>query len=567
MTQSLLRPIILIFMKTKGMKNLYLSAIILALTLSQSLQAGTYQEVVSILETNCTFSSCHDSTNPVSGLDFTASDSDIHSQLVNADPQNSVALAEGLKLVDPGYPQRSLLYQKINYGLHADSELATGMGDGMPTGGNAMSAKDIEMVRQWIYFGAKSNSDTDVNPSTLENYYNGDGLAPIVAPAPPAEDEGFQLHFGQIFLDPLEERELIYRHDLNNPEELEINRIEVMMNSESHHFLFFNFEEGSEENQDQGIIPITLFSSATGQAVAITSDTKMIGGWAYPGEYDLPAGTAFKWPANAVLKFNYHILNYSSTGVLPAEIYVNIYTQPAGTAVKEMYSDFFLDNPGNLVIPQGEHTFDWTFDFNNPNGDSIHVWTLGAHTHSLGTDFDMYAWSPVSGIGDQIYEGFYNFDYSVNQGFYDYAEPPFRIFDGFLSMSGNEGFQIEADYNNDTGNTVTFGLTTEDEMFGFFMQYIRGSTSELPSDPGTSVIETFSTNWNIQPNPAQDYVQISTDEPSEFSIFDAIGKVIFSSSEITNTYDLDTSNLKDGIYFVQLGTGDAVETKKLIISH
>lgn len=551
------------------MKNLYLLTLVIAFTSFQSLYAGTYQEVTSILETNCTFSSCHDAASPIAGLDFTASDANIHAQLVNANPENSMASAAGLKLVDPGYPERSYLYHKINYGLHADSELDASMGGSMPTGGNAMSSADIETVRQWILYGAKSNNDTDVDVSTLENYYNGDGLTPLTPLAPPAAGEGFQLHFGQIFLDPLEEKELIYRYDLGNEDPLEITRIEVAMNSESHHFLFFNFEEGAENNQDQGIIPITFLSSATGQAVAITGDTKMIGGWAYPGDYSLPEGTAFSWPDNATLKFNYHILNYSSTGVLPAEIYVNIYTQPAGTAVMEMNSDFFLDNPNNLVLQPGETTKEWTFPFNVPGGDSIHIWTLGAHTHALGTDFDIFAWDQ-NGVGAQIYEGFYNLDYTVNQGFYNYAEPPFRIFDEFHSVGPGEGLHMVADFNNTTGGLVTFGLTTEDEMFGIFMQWLEGDISQLPQEEdstGVSILETDIVKWNITPNPAQDFVQINTDKSTEVSVYDAIGRVISRTQDITSQLQLNTSEWKDGVYFVQIGSGDAIQTKKLVISH
>jgi len=549
------------------MKNLYITILIIALSSTQSLFAGTYQDVVTILETNCTFSSCHDSDNPVSGLDFTAPDANIHAQLVNANPQNSMAAAAGLKLVDPGYPQRSYLYQKINYGLHADSALDPSMGGGMPTGGNAMDPEDIELVRQWIYYGAKSNNSTDIDPSTLSDYYNGDGLDPITPLDPPPADEGFQLHFGQMFLEPGDEQEIIYRYDLGNTEDLEITRIEVAMNSESHHFLFFSFEEGAENNQSQGILP-SGFN-------AITTDTKMIGGWAYSTDYELPGGTAFKWPAEATLKFNYHILNYSSTGVLPAEIYVNIYTQPAGTAVMEMQSDFFLDDPFNLIIPPGVQTFDWTLPINFLSNDSVHVWTLGSHTHALGTRFDIYAWNQESGVGDQVYDGFYNLDYTQYLGFYSYDEPAFRTFDDFLSLGPNEGLHMEAEYNNNTGSLVTFGLTTEDEMFGIFTQYLIGDISQLPGPEDSvevSIQDTDLASWNIKPNPAHNYVQISTEGLYTVTIYDAIGKVVMNTTEVNNELNLNTSEWKAGVYFVQIGSGDfdsaqTVQTKKLIISH
>jgi len=148
-------------------------------------QAGTFDDVVSIMNTSCAFSTCHDSDNPAAGLDFSLSANEIHTQLINIVPQNPVAASKNNKLVKPGDPARSFLYRKMNYGLHEDSNLETGENQPMPTGGQ-LEDHQIELVRQWILFGAKNDGQTYIDPELLEEYYTDGGLDMIEAPAPPA---------------------------------------------------------------------------------------------------------------------------------------------------------------------------------------------------------------------------------------------------------------------------------------------------------------------------------------------------------------------------------------------
>ena len=562
----------------------YLLTFLCIILCSATTQAGTFDDVKTILSTSCAYSSCHDATNPAAGLDFSAG-ADIYSQLVGVAPFNSEAAAKGYDLIKPGDPARSFLYRKINYGLHDDSNLEENQGNNMPTGA-AMDAHDIELVRQWILFGAKDNNTTYVDPAILEEYYTDGGLERIEAPAPPAEGEGFQLHFGPIFLEPNQELEYIYRYEVQNENALEINGFDVAMNDQSHHFLFFKFNEGAETNQPDGLLEVTNASSISGTAIAISSDTKMIGGWAYSKEITLPEKTAYYWDENEVLKFNYHILNYSDAAVMPAEIYVNVMTQQLGTATHEMHSEFHLDSPFNLFIPPGEHSFDWNYDqFDEASpSDSVHIWALGAHTHKFGTDFDIYT-QEGGQQGEQVYEGFYNIDYTVNQGFYDYSEPPFRFYDEFLTIKADDGLFITADYNNTSNSTVGFGLTTEDEMFGLFVQYLEGDISDLFEDPMDTVENPMDTipqtfinflpdyqNLHIYPNPTEGRINIdltNINEEVTVKIFNVLGQAVYEQKVMAaNTlHSVDLQGNKNGFYFVQI-KGETVEaTQKLTLQN
>ncbi len=547
--------------------------------LSTTTMADTFGEVVTLLNTNCASGyGCHSGDTPAFGLDFTVDRDAIYEQLVGVAPGTAEAVNKGYELVKAGDPGRSFLYRKVNHGLHEDSNLGDDQGLSMPIAG-PMQDHEIELIRQWILYGAKNDEETYISSDLLEDYYvNGNGLERIEAPAPPAPGEGFQLHLGPIFLEPNGEVEYVYRYELQNEESFEVNRINTIMNESSHHFLFFKFNEGEENSQDNGLLEVGLISSATGEASAITSNTKMISGWAYSKDIALPQGTAFTWNKDEVLKYNYHIKNYHQSAILPAELYINVYTQEAGTALHEMHSEFHLcEEPLIFTLPPGETTLEWHFDqrYLDEAGanDIIHLWSMGAHTHQYGTDFDVYY--DDNGFFEQIYEGFYNPDYSFNQGFYDYSEPPFRFFDEFFDFKASDGLQVYAAYNNTSGGNITTGLTTEDEMFGMFIQYLTGDISDLADleeeeDTISGIGDIPQKDWSIFPNPSTGNITLDLtqfNESVEVRIFNVLGETVYQQNFAANqsTPQIDLGEAASGFYLVQIKGEGTKSVQKLLI--
>ncbi len=537
---------------------------------------NTFEDVAKIFETKC--AGCHEGNNPQGKLNLVQPLDDLYTHLVENIPTNPHAIAQGYRQIDPGYPERSFLYRKIDDGLYHNINLDDAEGNAMPTNGNKLTDAEKELVRQWILHGAPKDRKV-IDPQILEDYFAEGGSPRVERPDPPAEGEGFQMYLGTIYLEPGEEREYIYNYELNNPEPIEVYRLDTRMNQQSHHFILFKFDEGEHLDEDEGLEEITTLSSITGEAVAVSDDTRMVSAWAYSRNIPLPEKVAYRWPANTVLKFNYHIKNYSETSISPVEVYVNVYTQPVGTALHEMHSDFLIMDPGDLLIRPGANSFEWTQrNYFNAWGsnDSVHLWFLGGHTHQLGTDFDVFKRNADGSYGEQIYEGFYNFDYSFNQGFYDYAEPPIRIFDDFFSFKARDGLIMHGEFMNPTDKTVTFGLTTEDEMFGIFIQYLVGDISNLPGQEVTGIEETDAalSQLSIYPNP--------TNGPSVFSyvipqaanvqleIFNTNGQRVVLIQQGSQTagnhqYNFQQQDLPSGVYMVQMTAGTEIVTEKLII--
>ncbi len=83
---------------------------------------------------------------------------------------------------------------------------------------------------------------------------------------------------------------------------------------------------------------------------------------------------------------------------------------------------------------------------------------------------------------------------------------------------------------------------------------------------------TETNDWTIQPNPTRDNVSIIWEnklaEPSLIRIVNIQGQVVKTYSTINmtdNVFNMDVSNLPSNIYFLQVQSGQSLETQKLII--
>jgi hypothetical protein len=419
---------------------------------------GTFNRVYTILQTHC--GQCHGGSNPIAfNLGTTPAQS--YAALVGVTPLNAAAASKGHKLVDPGHPYNSFLLKKVGTNLDGWFHLeGVAEGNPMPSqGAPALSAYEAELIRQWIMTGAKQTG-TQVDTSLIYSYYTNGGQPFEAAPAAPAPGEGFQVRLGPIFIPTLgnsgNEIEVLKKEQMRFDSDLEVVRIDGDLNPQSHHFLLFMFDDSTAAAvYPQGLRVVSLLNTATDGSKALQ------GTWQYDHSALLPAQTAFYYDKRDVLDLNYHLKNYSATQILPADLYVNIYTQPRGSGAREMRARL-VNNNGLFLLP-GSNTV--SMDDTWGGDDDREVWQISSHTHKYGLDFDIFVKDSTNGSrGPQIYEGFYNADYTFNQGFYDWEHPAIRLFDPLYTIYQSEGLIFDTHYSNTSGNIVTFGLTTNDEM-------------------------------------------------------------------------------------------------------
>jgi hypothetical protein len=526
-------------------------------------QTNTYDQVYSIFQAKC--ASCHNaSVNANLSMNFNAPAATLYSQLVNKIPINPAAKARGDKRVDAGYPHRSFLLRKCNNNLDPDNGIYAGEGDVMPPApAPGLSKQEVELIRQWILKGAPQAGKV-VDTAIVNTFYRGKGIGISTPLAPPPPALGSQIHLGRIFLDKKSETEVFIKHDMRLPKDTEIYKLDIQQPPQSHHFVIYKFYQGLDKNFPNGLRDTTIPSHGSADMVSIFSPkTKNI---------TLPPATAFMWEKNSVLDINYHFYNDNADSVLAADIYLNVYTQPKGTAQKIMYTRYFANL--TISIPQDtsrEYTFTSKAQDSTENN-SWMVWRLYSHTHKYGKDYDIYLSNPDGSKGAQQYEGFYDFDYQFNQGFYGWGvEAAQRVIYPFLEVNPHDGFIHEAKFKNHSGpNPVSWGLTAKDEMMAMVMQYTYGNPVGIKENNATNEIM-----FNSYPNPFSDDTRISYSLTKQskvvLELYNALGEKVKTfvneyqpKNSYTYTFKAQEEGLSPGMYLLRITAGEQIFSRVLL---
>lgn len=536
--------------------------------LSTASAQESFEMVHQLLTTNCGGNGCHNGTTATFNVD--QSSADLYADLVGVTPVNPMAAAKGNKLIAPGYPTKSFLLRKMAHGISDVLEIELAEGSSMPQGQPALDDNEIELVRQWIIYGAPETGNV-VDTALINTYYRDGGIDDTYPNhEAPAAGEGFQMYMGRIFIPPLTEAEYYIKFDPEIVGGIEVPKIETYMPEGTHHFVIYSFNPGADVAYNEG-----LRNAYDPGAQDSHSDIKNPiatgpGVW----NYELPEGTAYYWPNNTVFDLNLHIKNTSPDSIMSSDLYINVYTQPVGTT--DDYMQIRLFPVLDISIPQDgqEHTF--TEVANDTTATNTwEIWNLYTHTHKYGTAYNAYARNPDGSPGLIIYDGDYSYELGFDVGFYRTGpEVTFRYFpdNALFEIDPRVGMIHEASFLNTMGpDPVEWGLTSDEEMMVLGVQYIEG-------DALTGINEIVPIEGlRLFPNPTQQSFtlnfQLLEDADLSINVYNLIGKRVASLREgnqragmFSQTFSSDEFGLTAGVYFVNIEIDGASTSQKLIVT-
>jgi copper type II ascorbate-dependent monooxygenase-like protein len=369
---------------------------------------------------------------------------------VNVQPKNAAARAAGLMRVRPGQPDSSLLYDKL---IFDDSHHSADLGSPMPLGGTPLTQGQVEFVRRWIAAGAPEQGPVADSALLLDR--TPQTVSAFVPLAPP--DQGFQLHLEPFVVAPNFERELFVHKRVGNTSDVYIDRIEMRMRLNSHHFVLYAFQD----NTPQIFLPpydqIRDLRRADGSldlaaALPMAFHTFFAGAQTPNGAYQFPPGVALLLPANASLDLNSHYVNRTAAN-LTGEVYANLHTVPR-SQVQRVAGTLFFNNTAIEIPARSRVTIRKTFTISDS---VLTIFMLTSHMHARGERFVVrIAGGPRNG------ELVYATD--------SWQHPDIITYDTPIILRAGEGLTSEITYNNTTDRVIRFGLTSEDEMgiiFGY----------------------------------------------------------------------------------------------------
>lgn len=402
-----------------------------------------------ILNVSCALSGCHASTSDATfaqhGLVLSPGKS--YTNLVGVIAKNAAASSLGLKRVNPKDPENSFLMHKIacESGHHSST---ANFGSHMPLGGNFLTQGEVEFIRSWIVNGA-SATDGSVNQSLLDN--KNPCQPQIDALPPPDAGKGFQLKIDPFDIPANFEREVFIRKNTPNTEAVYVNRIQLRGMSNSHHLVVYSFRN-TLLLPPENVLRDLRNSNGSINLENMQNHIFMGGGTDVNSDFTLPPGVALKIDPSTPLDLNAHYFNKTSY-TLKGENYINFYTIPAGS-VQNIANTLDLNNL-EISIPAGERkTFIKTFTFNQ----ITRVVMLTSHFHKLGEKFVIKIFGGPRN-GEIVYTNT------------DWQHPEYTSFETPIVLQAGEGLTSEVTYFNNTTKTVSFGLTSEDEMniiFGYY---------------------------------------------------------------------------------------------------
>jgi hypothetical protein len=135
---------------------------------------------------------------------------------------------------------------------------------------------------------------------------------------------------------------------------------------------------------------------------------------------------------------------------------INAYTIPHSEVTGTIWGQDIRHQ--NIVIPPHSDHTSWSRCVMNQAAD---VLILSSHTHKLGTDFHILRWDGTN-VGDELF---------VNT---DWQTPKLAQLNPAIHVEAGEGFEFDCNYYNPSDQTVTYGLTSNDEMCNMVMVFTPG---------------------------------------------------------------------------------------------
>ncbi len=407
-----------------------------------------------IFTPSCAISGCHasEADNTFIQHHLVLAKNLAYENLVNISPANANALADNLLRVKPSHSDESLLLHK----LHTADHHAHDYGNPMPLGLPPLSEGQVEFIAAWIDAGAPQTGSVADVKLLDDTTPQAEDFEPLAAPA---TGKGLQIVIPPFKVAPNFEREFFVYKKLGNSEEIFVNRFEIKMRQNSHHFIMYDFQD----NIPDLFVPAFDFvrdirnpdgSVNVGNMIPMAYHVFVMGTQTPYLDYSFPEGVAISFPAGAAADFNSHYVNKQATEI-PGEVYVNLHTvEPAN--VTKVAKTLNLSNQ-NLNLPANQRTtLTKSFLFDK----KISVISLTSHTHQLGEKFVIKIKGGTRD-GEVVYTNT------------DWHHPTLVTFNPPIELNAGEGLISEITYNNTKDKAVKFGLTSEDEMgiiFGYYYE-------------------------------------------------------------------------------------------------
>jgi len=192
-----------------------------------------------------------------------------------------------------------------------------------------------------------------------------------------------------------------------------------------------------------------------------------------------------------------------------------------------------------------------TVDFSStdPDGDSLVYRLYTPYEGATPFDPQPYSTSPPP-FQQVVYAGSYTFSNPIDALPGISIDPVTGIVQVTPTVIGNFVIGVACDqYRNGV-------------YLGFYCRDFRFSTPNCPYGIGVENIN--GPEYNLYPNPSNDFVNINSEEWVSITVRDLLGKLVYTSATELQQHVISTQNWSKGVYLVEVKSSKGLSTGKLI---
>ncbi len=272
----------------------------------------------------------------------------------------------------------------------------------------------------------------------------------------------YTLTWGPIEVPPQTEDTRCVTMRLGNDIPVKIHEIHNVLGATSHHYIVYRVAEGEENLTPEPCFPfVDTLDPTKGAPLMVTqrADEDLV----------LPEGVAFTLLPDQLVRLEMHFINPSTTDTLTATATSTLYAMADADFLYE--ADFlFIGNPDiNLPSMPSVQTLGPTWFPIPASLQDAKVFAVTGHTHHLGTNVDVAVAANSADTGEMIY---------APLGF-SWSEPETVRHDPPIELPEGGGFRFNCSWLNETGQTVGFGESVDDEMCFFWAYYYPSQGSKV----------------------------------------------------------------------------------------
>lgn len=285
----------------------------------------------------------------------------------------------------------------------------------------------------------------------------------------PVETEPFELEFRLDDVPPGIEGTRCIQMRLPNTEPVAIGRLVNTISSSSHHFVVSSLAERPEGEPplEENLTPTEcrpFQAPLLGSPLAITQK--------HEDAYSLPPGIGYALVPHQMIHLELHYIN---SGTEPVNISAKSQLIPlkAGELVHEA-SVMVVGNLNVSIPPNSEHTLGPTYREVPADYEGVSIYAMTGHTHRYGTNVHVDTVDAPNGSITPRY-ALDNFVWDA---------PEVVTFNPAFKIPRGGGFSYTCQWNNPTGEQITFGESANQEMCFFWVYY-------YPKKPGRALLLTM----------------------------------------------------------------------------